>query len=218
MREKIKNEVCLSYEAVLENVNRQVFQVSEKSKRAVDATQFVNDEINRLVDYTNSEMGETYIEMGCPKWNKKDLLANVADFYYIKKGIWVERKIEQGKEVDEDSELGTIMDDADKFFTNYLLEQRLEMLAKIKDELPDGIVNSFPDYRSAKLFTLRVRPDMEAEKIAALYTELSGYAEPVQSPGKVSSAKFARALNDLGLSYLGERMMQTAFAKQRNEK
>lgn len=160
MREKIKRSLLNSYEEAAVIVKERVSEIERKAKRAVDTSQFFLDEINRLVDYGSSEIGKRYIAEGFVEFEDTKALVNyMADYYEGRIEWWLERCAMRGNEPDENNVLSDFMEDADKFFLNYLLEQScLRLTNKTPDyDIPkerrsDFLFNFNHNEKSAKSF------------------------------------------------------------------
>ena len=126
MRNNVIQEVCLSALEVEPRVKDDVFVIERKSEYASSAVQYIYNEMNRLVDYSNSRYGKTYIQRHFPEYaDDKALALDIADFYWVL--LELERR---GKEIDEDELIGSITPELDDFFKNFFLERHLKELAK----------------------------------------------------------------------------------------
>ena len=126
MRKHVIQEVCLSALEVEPQVKDDVFVIERKSEYASSAVQYIYNEMNRLVDYSNSRFGQTFIQMHFPEYaDDKELALDIADFYWVL--LELERR---GKEIDEDELIGSIKPEVDDFFRNFFLERHLKELAK----------------------------------------------------------------------------------------
>lgn len=130
MREKIIKDLRLTSDEATKRVYEQIPEIERKAKRSASAVQYYNDEINKLVDYSNSDVGKYYVGKGFPKFNNYNELIDFMAEYYEYQAEWIlNRMVMRGYEPDEHNLLSYMMEDANEFFNNYILEQRLGELA-----------------------------------------------------------------------------------------
>ena len=156
-------------------------------------------------NYRNSQLGDIYISQGMPKFNDKQIIEYALSFYVDMYGKRLERLIVQKLEVDIEDLLGEIKEDADDFFKNYLL-------VRFISTIPTIILESFDNYSQAKSFVKRVNPKMTAKEVVQLYREISGRKSPNDNGGWPISS-FVNEMNKMGICYLGDRSIQTEFAR-----
>lgn len=130
LRKHVIQEVCLSALEIEPQVKDEVYVVEEKSKYAASAVQFIYNEMNRLVDYSKSRYGKTYIQRHFPKFeDDKALALDIADFYWVLLELESKGQSEISEE-EEDELIGGITSEIDDFFRNFFLERHLKELAE----------------------------------------------------------------------------------------
>lgn len=130
LRKHVIQEVCLSALEIEPQVKDEVYVVEEKSEYAASAVQFIYNEMNRLVDYSKSRYGKTYIQRHFPKFeDDKDLALDIADFYWVLLELESKGQSEISEE-EEDELIGGITSEIDDFFRNFFLERHLKELAE----------------------------------------------------------------------------------------
>ena len=201
MEKKILSALSCSWEAALEWAKSQS-NIYADMEIPLKETKIVQCREN----YRKSLFGDAYLEGGMPKLNDKDMAISAYGFYIMTYGKQLERLEKQddsGSQIEEI--ICKIMEDADVFFKNYLLERYLSQIPRI-------ILDSFNNYSQAKSFVKRVNPNMTAKEVVQLYREISGRKSPNDNGGWPITA-FTNDMNKMGICYLGHRSLQTEFAK-----
>lgn len=144
LRKHVIQEVCLSALEIEPQVKDEVYVIEEKSKYAASAVQFIYNEMNRLVDYSKSRYGETYIQRHFPKFeDDKALALDIADFYWVILE-WESKGQSDIDETEEDELIGGITEELDDFFRNFFLERHLKELAE-SIKVDDPFLRLFKD-------------------------------------------------------------------------